>query len=29
MRCELLQGDFEYPDYSKWTDEELGIPPSE
>ncbi|XP_050533905.1 NADH dehydrogenase [ubiquinone] 1 beta subcomplex subunit 2, mitochondrial-like [Daktulosphaira vitifoliae] len=24
---EHLLGDFEYPDASKWTDEELGIPP--
>jgi len=23
----LLQGHFEYPDPSKWTDKELGIPP--
>jgi len=26
---EHLLGEFEYPDYSKWTDEELGIPPVE
>uniref|UniRef100_A0A8C8RFX8 NADH dehydrogenase [ubiquinone] 1 beta subcomplex subunit 2, mitochondrial n=1 Tax=Pelusios castaneus TaxID=367368 RepID=A0A8C8RFX8_9SAUR len=26
-RLELVVGHFPYPDASKWTDEELGIPP--
>jgi len=26
---EHLLGEFEYPDYSTWTDEELGVPPVE
>lgn len=24
-----VQGEFPYPDTSKWTDEELGIPPDD
>ena len=24
--CNFLQGEFEYPDASKWTNAELGIP---
>lgn len=24
-----IVGEFEYPDTSKWTDEELGIPPDD